>query len=224
MGCHSVAEFAGDWTTAITMLSHAEPNVGQNGDDDFAALMKRLRQGDGPAAEEVFRRYAGRLIRLARSRLEGRLRRKVDAEDVAQSALKSFFLRHAEGQYDLQDWDSLWSLLTVITLRKCGRQLERFLAGARDVRREEAPPDPDGSNSAWQSLARDPTPSEAAILAEAVEQMMRGLPDPTERRILELSLQGFGPREISAEVGRSERTVHRVLSLVRSRLRRQRDD
>jgi RNA polymerase sigma-70 factor (ECF subfamily) len=192
-------------------------------DAEFAGLMQRLRQGDARAAEVVFSRYAGRLIRLARSRLEGRLRGKVDAEDVAQSALKSFFLRQADGQFDLHDWDSLWSLLTVITLRKCGRQIQRFLAGARDVRREAAPAGGDESNSGWHALADEPTPSEAAALAETVEQLMRGLSGATERRVLELSLQGYGPREISDQVGRSERTVHRVLGLVRNRLRRQRD-
>jgi RNA polymerase sigma-70 factor (ECF subfamily) len=192
-------------------------------DQDFAALMQRLRQGDPLAAEAVFKRYARRLIRLAQNRLEGRLRRKVDAEDVMQSALKSFFLRNADGQFDLEDWDGLWSLLTVITLRKCGRQIRRFLAEARDVRREVAPPDPEGSNSGWEALGDDPTPSEAAVLAETVEHLMRGLPDATERRMLELSLQGYGPREISGEIGRSERTVQRVLSMVRSRLRRLRD-
>jgi RNA polymerase sigma-70 factor (ECF subfamily) len=193
-------------------------------DEDFPALMQRLRQGDARAAEVVFSRYAGRLIRLARGRLEGRLRSKVDAEDVAQSALKSFFLRQADGQYDLHDWDSLWSLLTVITLRKCGRQIQRFLAGARDVRREAALPGADDSDSGWDALGDEPTPSEAVALAETVEHLMRGLSDATERRMLEMSLQGYGPREISDHVGRSERTVHRVLSLVRKRLKRRRDE
>jgi RNA polymerase sigma-70 factor (ECF subfamily) len=185
--------------------------------------MHRLRQGDPRAAAAVFQRYARRLIRLAQSRLEGRLRRQVDAEDVMQSAFKSFFVRQAAGEYHLEDWDGLWSLLTVITLRKCGRQIRRFLAEGRDVRREVAPPGPEGSNSGWEALGDDPTPSEAAVLAETIEHLMRGLPDATERRMLELSLQGYGPREISEEVGRSERTVHRVLSLVRNRLRRLRD-
>src|SRR5262249_23582248 len=111
----------------------------------------------------------------------------------------------------------------VITLRKCGRQIERFLAGVRDVRREAAMPDGD-SGSGWNVLAGDPTPSEAVVLAETVEQLMQGLSDATERQVLELSLQGWGAGEISEQPGRSERTVHRVLSLVRKRLQRLRDE
>jgi RNA polymerase sigma-70 factor, ECF subfamily len=192
-------------------------------DEDFAALMRRLHQGDARAAEAVFTRYARRLIRLAHSRLDGRLSRKIDPEDVMQSALRSFFVRHADGQYDLHDWDSLWSLLTVITMRKCGRQIRRFLAEGRDVRREIAAPDPEGSNSGWEALGNEPTPSEAAVLADTVEHLMRALPDAIDRRMLELSLQGYGPQEISAAVGRSERTVHRVLSMIRKRLQLHRD-
>ena len=41
-------------------------------------------------------------------------------EDVMASVFKSFFRRHAEAPFDLSSWDSLWSLLTLITLRKCG--------------------------------------------------------------------------------------------------------
>ena len=52
-----------------------------------------------------------------------------------QSVFKSFFRRHAEGQFDLAGWDSLWALLTVITL-KVRPQGKEYLAACRDVRRE----------------------------------------------------------------------------------------
>ena len=52
--------------------------------------MARLRAGDNAAAAEVFRRFANRLIGLARTHLDARVRQKVDPEDVMQSALKSF--------------------------------------------------------------------------------------------------------------------------------------
>ncbi len=184
----------------------------------FEDLMGRLRQGDAEAATEVFRRFARRLIGLARQRLDARLRQKVDPEDVAQSALKSFFLRHAGGEYDLDGWGGLWSLLAVITLRKCGHRAEHFLAGRRDVRRE-APPTAEEGPGEWEAIAREPTPDEAALLAEAVEQLFRGL-DEDDRRVLELALQGHKAAEISAQVGRSERSVYRLLERVKGRLER----
>jgi len=47
---------------------------------------------------------------------------------------------------------------------------------------------------------RDPTPLEAVILAETVEQLIRRF-DPDERPIVELSLQGYSGPEISARIG-----------------------
>src|SRR4051812_14113370 len=101
-------------------------------EESFADLMARLRAGDQDAAARVYQHFARRLIGLARSRLDGLMRRKEDPEDVVQSVFRSFFARQAGGQFDLDDWNSLWSLLTVITLRKCGHRVEYFRAARRD--------------------------------------------------------------------------------------------
>src|SRR5437762_3488388 len=93
----------------------------------FEDLMERLRLGDERAAQQIFERFAHRLMGLARTRLSGGLRQKVDPEDVMQSVFKSFFRRHAEAQFDLSGWDSLWALLTVITLRKSGHKVKEYL-------------------------------------------------------------------------------------------------
>jgi len=54
---------------------------------------------------------------------------------------------------------------------------------------------------------------------EIVEALMQGL-DESERPILMLNLQGYSVAEISAQVGRTERTVQRVLRRIRQRLER----
>jgi RNA polymerase sigma-70 factor (ECF subfamily) len=195
-------------------------------DSQFTDLMARLRAGDEraeAAAAEIFNRFAGRLIGLAARHLDERLRQKVGPEDVMQSVLKSFFVRQAAGQYDLADWDGLWSMLVVITLRKCGHKAEHFRAACRDVGREQALADEDSARS-WEAVSREPTPSQAALLAEAVRQALAALEDERERTVLELSLHGLSVPEISAQVGRSERTVQRVLTRVRKRLERLRDE
>ncbi|HEX8203704.1 MAG TPA: ECF-type sigma factor [Isosphaeraceae bacterium] len=189
------------------------------GDPSFDDLMVRLRGGDDEAAARVFRRFVPRLVALARGHLGGRLRPKVDPDDVAQSVFRSFFARQADGQWVLEDWDGLWGLLAVITLRKCQRQGERFTAGRRDVRREVAASPAEGSGTAWEAIDREPTPADAVALTELVEALMRPL-EGRERRILEMRLQGYAVPEIGAAVGRTERTVHRVLERVRTRLER----
>jgi RNA polymerase sigma-70 factor, ECF subfamily len=181
----------------------------------FNDLMTRLRAGDEQAACQVFQQYAGRLIALARSRLGSRLRQKVDPEDVLQSVYKSFFTRQVRGQVEAADWDGLWSLLTVITLRKCGRWVERFHTGMRRLDAEV----PVGGDSAtsWEAVASDPTPEEAAMLTETVERLLHGL-EGRERQIVALALQGAAVAEIATEVGRTRRTVQRVLARVKELL------
>jgi len=107
--------------------------------DSFDVLLTRLQAGDPDPAAAVFGRYAHRLIALARVLLSGQLRQKVDPEDVLQSVFRTFFRRQASGEFELHDWDGMWALLSVITLRKCGHQAEHYLAMCRDLKREQAP-------------------------------------------------------------------------------------
>ena len=121
-------------------------------------------------------RFARRLIALAATRLPVKLRAKTDPEDVVQSVFKSFFARQAEAQFTLDSWDSLWTLLTVITLRKCGRWSEHYHTGRRRVEAEVAlGPPPGASSSGLEMLADEPTPSEAAMLTEMVEDLLKQL-------------------------------------------------
>jgi RNA polymerase sigma-70 factor (ECF subfamily) len=70
-----------------------------------------------------------------------------------------------------------------------------------------------------EPFGRVPTPLEAAVLSETVEQLLASL-DEEERPILELSLQGYTTREISELLGRAERTVRLLREGVRHRLER----
>ena len=180
-------------------------------------LLARLRAGDEQAAAEVFGRFAHRLVGLARQKLGKALRGKEDPEDAVQSALRSFYLRCAAGQYELASWDDLWGLLARITAHKCGHRLERFQAARRDARREVAAPAADDSNQSWEILARDPTPEQALLLAELLEELHRPLGE-RDRAILTLRLQGEEVATICTQLQCSERTVFRVLGRIRSKL------
>jgi RNA polymerase sigma-70 factor (ECF subfamily) len=188
--------------------------------DSFAEWLKRLRAGDDAAARLVFERFARRLIGLARGQFHASLKHKVDPEDVVQSAYKSFFRGFDEGKLTVGNWDGLWSLLTLITLRKCADWVEYHRAERRDAVREvPATSEAEGGASRMEALSREPTPLEAAILHETVEQLLASL-DEDERPIVELSLQGYTTQEISQQVDRPERTVRRLRERVRNRLER----
>ena len=79
------------------------------------------------------------------------------------------------------------------------------------------------NGASWEAIAREPTPDEAAILAETVQQVLAGFSD-AQRQIVQLSLQGFEIVEVSKLAGCTERTVYRVLERVRTKLERLRVD
>lgn len=191
----------------------------------FAELMARLRAGDDDVATLLFDRYHQRLLALARKRLSDAVRQKVDPDDVVQSVYRSFFHRHQLGQFQVEDWDNLWTLLTLITVRKCAGRAEYFLTACRNVRKERAPAadDSHGERVDWQPEASDPTAEEAVLLAETIEQVMRGL-DGWECEVFTLSLQGYSVQEIGERVGRAERSVERVRGRVKKRLLRLQED
>jgi RNA polymerase sigma-70 factor, ECF subfamily len=190
--------------------------VAMSGHPSFDNLMAQLRDRRNEAAALVFQRYANRLIELARRQLDPKLLQKIDPEDVMQSVFRSFLIRNAEGQFgDFDNWDSLWAMLVVMTQRKCGRRIDQFHAARRDVRREVSATSPTGDSSADLGLrASEPTPSEAAMLTETIEQLMNNL-QGRHRQIVTMSLQGYEPAEIGAKLGCAERTVYRTLERVK---------
>jgi RNA polymerase sigma-70 factor (ECF subfamily) len=193
-------------------------------DDATIKLVARWRAGDQQAADELFRRYADQLIALARSRLSARLAHRLDAEDVVQSAYRSFFSGAREGRFEVQRGGDIWRLLVGITLNKLHLQVRRNQAGKRAIDRERTMQgDMDTDGFPTHLLDRAPSPIEAVALAEEVEQIMRGL-DPLERRLLELRLQGYNLDEIAAETQYSYRTVRRVLKRVKEHVEQRHPD
>jgi len=191
---------------------------------NFDEAMERLKAGDQQVARQVFVRFVGRLVALAGSRLEGKVRRKVDPEDVVQSVFNSFFARHKADQYQLADWDGLWGLLAAITIRKCGHKIEHFRAACRDLADEESTSFlTDASRADWVAAASDPTPAQIAMFDETILGILQEM-EERERHIFLLALQGWSSEEIAAEVGCSIRTARRVLHHARMQLEQVRDE
>ncbi len=107
------------------------------GEPSSRELFALYKSGDSKAAGEIYDHYVARLIGLVRKRLSSKLSRRVDPEDIVQSAYRSFFLRARDEQYVLDEAGDLWRLLVGITLNKLYGQVERHTAARRDVAREE---------------------------------------------------------------------------------------
>ena len=183
----------------------------------FSQLAERLCARDPAAESLIVRRFTIQLVSLARRQLVDRIRQKTSPEDAVQSAFKSFFKRLRRGQFDLESWDGLWSLLALITVRKCTARRAHFLSARRDVRRETPLSTAfiDG-DTPFIPMSRGPRPEEVLALTELVEQLLHGSSDG-EQQIVQLRLQGYSIGEICQMLGRADRTVRRVLARVRRR-------
>jgi RNA polymerase sigma factor (sigma-70 family) len=197
-------------------------------EDDHTAwtslvLLERFHSGDDLAATEIFDRYFQRLTALARGRLSPRLARRTDPEDIVLSVYRSFFHDACEGRYTLRRGGDLWRLLAAIAKHKVLRQARSQTAGRRSVEAEVSLERIDEGRLARSR--NDPTPEDAAALADELEQLF-ALLDPFGRRVCELRLQGLQITEIAEDTGLSERSVRRALARIRSLLaeREGRDD
>ncbi|MEX0586168.1 MAG: ECF-type sigma factor [Pirellulales bacterium] len=171
--------------------------------------MRRARCGDQGAATQIHARYEKRLRGLARRRLNDELAPRVDAEDVVQSAMRSFFRAAIDGAYAAPKSGELWQLLAAITRHKVRRARVYHLAGKRDARRTA------GGDAVRQLVDSDPRP--AAELRMLVEEILADY-SAAERRIVELRMAGHLVAEIAARSARSKRTVERALQEFRDEL------
>ncbi len=190
------------------------------------ALLERVKAGDHEAVRLLWQRYYPRLVGLARKRLQGAPRRVADEEDAALSAFDSFCRRAEQGQFpDLKDRDGLWALLVVLTARKAAdlvKHLHREKRGGGKVHGDSALR-PDGGDSGpggFDDLeGGDPTPEEAAILAEEVEHLLGRLREPALRQVAVWKLEGYTNAEIAQMQGCSLPTVQRRLAIIRRLLK-----
>jgi DNA-directed RNA polymerase specialized sigma24 family protein len=194
---------------------------------DLIELLKSDDQDErNLAAHRIWGRYFQKLLVVARGNLSRRVRRREDEEDVLLSMYKSFCLRQQRGEFELASRDDLWKLLVTITLRKARNTAKKHKRERRDVTREALDGNGDGDGERFplwaleQMSAADPSPEDAALLKETLEQRLQMLVDPRHpglRRIAELRLEGYSNREISTMLGCTERLVERRLARIRSK-------
>lgn len=183
---------------------------------DVDRVLADLAAGRSGSFGDLFDCYAGRLAGLVRKRLGWRLARKIDPDDVVQSVFKSFVGLQRRQDVVCEDPQALWGLLAVMTTRKCGRKIEHFTAGCRDVRVEESiAPGREFVGDAdarlfVEAISREPDPQAAAAVSETIRSLLSQL-DERDRTIVQLALEGLSVADISLHVQRSERTVQRVL-------------
>ena len=177
-------------------------------DDWFA----RLADGDPEIVTDFWQRYGNPMRRVAEKQIADRLRTRVDADDIVQSACRTFFRRIGEGQFDIADSESLWRLLLTITLNKARMQARFHTRDRRSISREQTLPE-----------FGMPQPRDAVSMLQDVdftdllEFVLKQL-NEEQQTILSMTLEGKQQSEIAEALGCSERTVRRMRAAIREQL------
>ncbi len=180
-------------------------------------------QSSDDAVEFLWQRYFEQIVQLVRSRLRrtqaGLLN---DEEDVALSALDSFVNGAKNNRFpSLRDRNDLWRILVTIAVRKVADEIQRGgrkKRGGDQIVLDEAALEGD-AEKALRGLATcvgpELDPAVAAELAETCVVRLQSLSDPMYRRVAIYKAEGWTHNEIAVDLGRSVRTVERIVQLIR---------
>lgn len=164
---------------------------------------------------EEIARLLKRLIPFALTKIDKLLVSKLDPQDIVQSVFRNFYTELQKGTFKPATWEEMWYLLAKMTLWKCHRKREYYLAQSRDVRTEKT------------LEAEEPAPrnsmivDEKLILEESLDLVISRLEDENKKKAFLLTLQGYSPVEIAEELGISKRTVGRFKTDIREILTRE---
>jgi RNA polymerase sigma factor (sigma-70 family) len=182
-------------------------------DGSVTRWLDQLKTGDEAAAQQLWERYFPQLVALARKKLHDAPRRVADEEDVALSAFDSFCRNAERGRFpQLNDRDSLWGLLMVITARKAAHLLRdesRLKRGGGETQGAEAR----GLN---EIVSQEPTPAFAAQVAEEWQRLLRILDDRALEAVALWKMEGYTVEEIGERLGYAPRSVKRKLQMIRT--------
>ena len=176
-------------------------------------LVRRAQLGEAEAREELFARYAERVLPIARVRLGARLRGALESTDILQEALLEA-LRGLE-RFEMTDESSLirW-LATLVDHRITARA--SYLGAAK---RANASVSLDGETHSGKRLAHEPpatTPSPSAELEArerdgAVQQALAELPELYREIVLLRDYAGASWEEVARELAAPSAAAARML-------------
>jgi RNA polymerase sigma factor (sigma-70 family) len=176
-------------------------------DSHSVTRLIRAAQQDRPSVVgPLLAVYFDRLVRLARQRLRDLPGLANYDEDLALRSFYSVYrrVRDPERPLRLTGRDDLWRLLATRTISR-----------AIDLIRRHRPGEVPGDHDFEQLLAREPTPEEAAEMADECRRLLDLLGDPELRQIALWKVEGYTSEEIAARLDCVPRTVERKLRRIR---------
>ncbi len=162
-------------------------------------LLERINIGDGAAVEELFAIHRSFLRRLVQSRMDPRLRQRVDPSDIVQEAQLEASRRLATYAQNRPMGFRLW-LRQIAYDRLIMLQRKHVQAKRRTVTRDTYGQDYSSIQLAQCLVSEDPTPSQCLVRNELKHRVHRAVSNlrPLDREIILMrSFEGLSNREVA---------------------------
>ncbi len=190
-------------------------------DGSITRWFSSLQAGNREAVQELWQRFASRLVGLARTRLQTAPRRAADEEDAVLSAFASFCRATEQGRFpQLNNRGDLWNMLVAITVRKVSDQIQhemRLKRGGGAVLTEAELARGGRAQGLEEIIAAEPTPQLAAEMAEQFQRLLDLLADDELRSIALLKMESYTNQEIATKLDCARSTIQRKLNLIQTR-------
>jgi len=176
-------------------------------DDQFAALLNRIKEGSEQALVELVETYGQHVYRVVRRKLDRAMRSKFDSGDFVQAVWASFFENRARILEFPTAKDLILFLARIAHNKVIDEIRRRFVLQGKNINLEVSL---DQSGILGTMLSPGPTPSEVVMADERLERMT-ALRSDRQQKIVELRQAGATHAEIAAALGVNPKTVQRSL-------------
>ena len=203
-------QIAGPGTTALNPAStpRTETPTVPGGAALPADLLARIRAGDRDAAAAFLDRYGPLVRRRVRGKLGQQMRRVFDSQDLWSTLARRFdrFVQSANVSAESEA-----ELVSLLHRMIDSAVVDKFRAFSRMA---------DNDLHALPAAVPAPAVEAEPITPADVEAAIASLPDPVDREILVLWLQGIELQQIADQVGRTPAAVRQRWQSIRAPLRR----
>lgn len=177
-------------------------------------LLLRMRSGDRDAAAEFLMRYGSRVRRRIRGKLGPTIRRLFDSMEILSTLGRRLDLYVMSGRLQVASESQLWSLLFKMADRA-------MIDKARVYKRLQAAEgeDSDFARDFNRRLHEADNEQTSGVELE-IENCLKALSDPRDRRILSLWLAGEPYAVIAEYVDLEPANVRKKWEFIKARLRR----
>lgn len=198
----------------------------ENQNAELERLLAEIQSGDENAINRFWDIHYEQLVLHARRKMASVNLRAVDEEDIALSAINSFYRGLSENRYKLQCNNELWKLLATIVVRKIAKQRKKFFAqkrGGGQVRGESfftgdaSSGDEERFGGIGNFKAQEDTHVLEVEFLDTCEKLFENFEDESTRHVARLFMEGYTIDEIADQLGCVRRTVERKLKRIREK-------